>query len=338
MYSIVLAKVRIGKDESEWFEILTGFRQGCILSPTLFNLVLDYILRQLEKRYGPRLHLQCVNDMEYADDTCLIAECLEKILEVTELLAKESEKFGLKINTKKTKIMPVKCDLGPENDAIVMGNDIETVHSFIYLGSELTSDGDDEKEIKRRMALAGSIFDRLNKKIFRRHEISLALKMRLFNVCVIPVITYAASTWTMSKKLENKLDACETRWLRRMLRIKPTDRISNEIVRGRTKQITLSSRIRKMRLKWLGHVLRMNEKRITKKVFEWNPKGSRRRGRPKKRWIDCVDEDLKRCGLSIYGKTMGRTRVSLEGIAEDRGRWREVVMASMAGHSWKMTT
>lgn len=306
------------------------------MSPTLFNIVLDYILRQFEKKYDEGMQEQCVTDMEYADDTCMLAECIEKIIEITELLATESEKLGLKINTKKTKIMPVKCRTGPEKKIEIQGNETESVHSFTYLGCELTSDGSDELEIKRRMAMAGSVFNRLYAKIFRRHDISLKLKLRILNACVIPVLTYAASTWTITKNMEEKLDACEMRWLRRLLRIKPADRVTNESVRARTNQIQLSNRIREMRLKWLGHVLRMNEDRTTKKVFKWMPSGNRRRGRPRKRWIDCADEDLKRCGLSVYGKTLGRKRLTLEEIAADREQWREVVMASMAGHSWQM--
>jgi len=83
------------------------------------------------------------------------------------------------------------------------------------------------------------------------------------------------------------LDACESRWLIRIMRIKYKDRITNETIRQRTQQLPVSNKIRQMRLKWLGYVLRMKDNRLTKSVHQWYPTGKRSRGRPNKRWIDC---------------------------------------------------
>jgi len=72
-----------------------------------------------------------------------------------------------------------------------------------------------------------------------------------------------------------------------------------------------------MRLKWLGHVLRMKVNRLNKSVHEWNPTGKRSRGRQNKRWLDCIEEDLRRAGVTKCGKTAGRQRMTLNDIAPE---------------------
>jgi len=75
------------------------------------------------------------------------------------------------------------------------------------------------------------------------------------------------------------------------------DRITNETIRQMTQQVPLPVSNR-MRLKWLGHVLRMNDDRLTNSVHQWNATGKRSRRRPNKRWIDCIEEDLRRAGVN----------------------------------------
>jgi len=117
--------------------------------------------------------------------------------------------------------------------------------------------------------------------------------------------------------MENWLDACENRWLRRIMRIAYKDSITNETIRQR---VPMSNRSRQMRLKWFGHVLRMKVNTLTKSV---HLTGKRSTGRLNKRWMDCIEEDsievfLWRSGVTKCGKTAGRQRITLNGIAADR--------------------
>jgi len=133
------------------------------------------------------------------------------------------------------------------------------------------------------------------------------------------------------------LDACESRWLIRIMRIKYKDRITNETIRQRTQQLPVSNKIRQMRLKWLGYVLRMKDNRLTKSVHQWYPTGKRSRGRPNKRWMDCWrGSTTSRCNK--VWKTAGRQRMTLNDIAADRQQWRNLTAASMAEISWTMIT
>ena len=126
--------VRIEGENTEAFDVKTGLRQGCILSPTLFNITLDYILmkRAMEGREGIQVGERSLKDTEYADDAALLAETLMAVVALTDYLANESEKFGLKLNFPKTKIMAVTTKFGPLQQAVVNNNNIEVL-KILYI-------------------------------------------------------------------------------------------------------------------------------------------------------------------------------------------------------------
>jgi len=97
--------------------------------------------------------------------------------------------------------------------------------------------------------------------------------------------SHTEEPWSLTKHMENWLDACENRWIRRIMRIAYKDSITNETIR---QQVPMSNLSRQMRLKWFGHVLWMKVNTLTKSVH-LTGKGSR--GRPKERWMDCIEED-----------------------------------------------
>ena len=134
-----------------------------ILLLTVFNVTLDYILIQLKRTINDECRKipDQLFDLEYADDTTLMAKCMDRILELTGLLAEESQKWGLKINTKKTKITPVTKKNGPYQQVFCRGNEREIVYNFVYLGSGINANGSCVSEIRRRMALAGAVMNKL---------------------------------------------------------------------------------------------------------------------------------------------------------------------------------
>ena len=123
----------------------TGSTSRCILSPCLFNLYAEYIMRQAGiKIVGRNIsHLRC------ADDTTLMAESKEEVKNLLMKVKEESEKAGLKLSIQKTKIMPS----GPVTSWQIDGEVMETVTDFIFLGSKITADIDCSHEIKRRLLL-----------------------------------------------------------------------------------------------------------------------------------------------------------------------------------------
>ena len=100
--------------------------------------------------------------------------------------------------------------------------------------------------------------------------------------------------------------------------------------------IQLSNKIRRMQMKWSGHILRMSDNKTVKQVFRWEPSSRQSRGRPKKHWMDCV-EGLHRAGISRHGITTDRQHVSLQATEGDRSQWRELVAASTAETSFVTT-
>ena len=102
------ATVRTGHGTTDWFQIGKGVRQGCILSPCLFNFYAEYIVRNTgleEAQAGIKIARRNINNLRYADDTTLLAESEEELKSLLIKVKEESEKLGIKLNIQKTKIM-----------------------------------------------------------------------------------------------------------------------------------------------------------------------------------------------------------------------------------------
>ena len=128
--------------------------QGCILSPCLFNLYAEYIMRNagLEKiQTGIKIPRRNINNLRYADDTTLMAESEEELKSLLMKVKEESENVGLKLNIQKTKIMTSGLITSWQID----GETVEIVADFIFLVSKITADGDCSYEVKRRLLLEG---------------------------------------------------------------------------------------------------------------------------------------------------------------------------------------
>ena len=141
LYAGQEATVRAGHGTTDWFQIGKGVSQGCILSPCLFNLYAEYIMRNAgleEAQAGIKIVGRNINNLRYADDTTLMTESEEELKSLLMKLKEESEKVGLKLNIQKTKIMASTPITSWEID----GETVETVTDFIFLGSKITADGD----------------------------------------------------------------------------------------------------------------------------------------------------------------------------------------------------
>ena len=146
------ATVRTGHGTTDWFQIGKGVCQGCILSPCLFNLYAEYIMRNVgleEAQAGIKIARRNINNLRYTDDITLMAESKRNWRASWWKWKRRVRKAGLKLNTQKTKIMAS----GPITSWQIDGETMETVKDFIFLGSKITADGDHSLEIKRRLIL-----------------------------------------------------------------------------------------------------------------------------------------------------------------------------------------
>ena len=135
LYAGQEATVRTGCRTIDWFQIGKGVCQGSILSPYLFNLYAEYIMRNAglqEAQAGIKIAGRNINNLRYADNTTLIAESEEELKSLLIKVKEESEKAGLKLNIQKTKIM----SSGPITSWEIDGETVETVSDFILGGSK----------------------------------------------------------------------------------------------------------------------------------------------------------------------------------------------------------
>ena len=187
LYAGQEATVRTGHGTTDWFQIGKGVCKGCILSPCLFNLYAEYIMRNAgldEAQAGIKIAGRNINNLRYADDTTLMAES-EELKSLLMEVKKETKKVGSKFNIQKTKIMAS----GPITSWQIDGETLETVTDFIFLGSKITVDGDCSHEIKRCLLIGRKVTTNLDS-ILKSRDITLPTNVHVVKAMVFPIVTY----------------------------------------------------------------------------------------------------------------------------------------------------
>jgi hypothetical protein len=303
---------------TEWFSVESGVRQGCIISPILFLITIDWIMRRTtaDKARGIQWsffsHLE---DLDFADDLAILSTTHKQLQEKTDRLTSYAKQTGLNINTTKTQVM----NINPKQveHITVDGSPLENVDEFTYLGSLISSDNGVKKDIQARLGKARSAFARL-RPVWRSSQYSLKTKAKLYNSNVKSVLLYGSECWRVTKSDMNKIDVFHNSCLRQICRIFWPQKISNEELYKKTGCKNVTTEIKRRRFKWLGHVLRMDPDSIPRTALRWTPQGKRKRGRPKTTWRRTVESELKELGIT-WGEAQKR--------AKDRNDWRSIVVA-----------
>ena len=244
LYAGQEATVRTGHGTTDWFQIGKGEHQGCILSPCLFNLYAEYILRNAglyEAQAGIKIAGRNINNLRYADDTTLMEESKEELKSLLMKVKEESEKVGLKFNIQKTKIMAT----GPITSLKTDRETMETVTNFIFWGSKITAYGDCNHEIKGHLLLGKKVMTNLDR-ILKSRDINIPAKVHLVKAMVFPVVIYRCESWTTKRVEHRKIDAFELWCWRILLRVPWTARISNQSI---LKEISPEYSLEGLRLK-----------------------------------------------------------------------------------------
>jgi exonuclease III len=308
---------------TESFETVSGVRQGCILSPLLFLIVLDEVLRRAfsGSRRGIQWRLnEHLEDLDYADDIVLLSHNHRDMQSKTDDLVNEAQKVGLKVNISKTKDLRVNSNT---REAFRIGEEmIESVEDFTYLGSKVAADGGGLSDINHRINKARGAFAKL-RPVWRSNNINLHLKVKLFNACVKSVLLYGCETWFVTTNICQRLQAFVNRCLRNILGIWWPRKITNQLLWEKTGQSSINVEIKRRKFGWIGHTLRRNETEIPHSALEWNPQGSRRPGRPKNTWRRTV---LAECGKTSFGE--------LRATAKNRHRWKLKVDSLCSNGVW----
>ena len=178
-----------------------------------------------EAQTGIKIARRNIKKFRYADDTTLMAENEEELKSLLMKVKDESEKVGLKLNIQKTKIMTSDSITSRQID----GETVETVADFIFLGSEITADGDRSHEIKRRLLLGRKVMTNLDS-ILKSRDITFSTKARLVKAMVFPVVIYGCEIWSIKKAEHRRIDAFEVWCWRTLLRVPWTARRSNQSI------------------------------------------------------------------------------------------------------------
>ncbi|CAM1325864.1 Uncharacterised protein r2_g3476 [Pycnogonum litorale] len=312
--SAVLFNGHIG----DWFHTTVGVRQGCLLSPTLFNVFLERIMTDaLEDHEGTvSIGGRTITNLRFADDIDGLAGNEQELAMLVESLDTTSVAYGMEISAEKTKVMTNNIN-GISADMKVNGQKLGHVSRFKYLGSTITDEGS-KPEVLSRIAQTTAALTKL-KPIWSDNNITLQSKVRLMRSLVISIFLYACETWTLTADLHRRIRAMEMRCYRKLMSISYKDHITNEEIRNRIIQAIgpheeLLTIVKKRKLKWYGHISRSQG--LSKTILQGTVRGGRRRGRQKKRWEDNIREWT---GLSFSDS---------QRATEDRDRWRGIVAQS----------
>ena len=320
LYNKATSAVYLNNSIGDWFRTTVGVRQGCLLSPTLFNIFLERIMTDaLEEHEGTvSIGGRTITNLRFADDIDGLAGKEEELESLVKRLDTASTSYGMQISAEKTKLMTNNAN-GISTDIKINDDKIETVHSFKYLGAIVSNEGS-KPEILSRIAHATAALNKLNT-IWNNKNIDLSSKIRLMRSLVISIMLYACETWTLTADIEKRIQATEMRCFRRLLGISYKDHVTNREVKSRIEQAIgpyedLLTIVKRRKLVWYGHISRTSG--LAKTCLQGTVQGGRRRGRQKRMWKDNIREWT---GLKL-NEALRK--------ADNREEWRRIVARSAA--------
>ena len=210
----------------DWFQIGKRVCQGCIFSPCLFNLYVEYIMLNAgfnKAQAGIKFSGRNINNLRYADDTTFMAESKEELKGLLMKVKEENEKVSLILNSHNTKIMVS----GPISSWQVDGETMETLTDFILGGSKINEADDCSHEIKRCLLLGRKAMTNLGS-IIKSRDITLPTKVHIVKAMAFPVVMCGCEIWTIKQAECQKINAFELWYWRRLLRVPWTERRSNK--------------------------------------------------------------------------------------------------------------
>ena len=332
------------------FDIKSGVKQGCVLAPTLFNIFFALLLKHafgtstegvyLCTRSDGRLFNlarlkakskvteKTIRDMLFADDAAVVSHTEQELQRLMDRFSQACTDFGLTISLKKTNVMSQDVDTPPA--ICINDHQLEVVHQFTYLGSTISDNLSLDAEINKRIGKAATTLGRLTSRVWENKKLTTSTKMAVYNACIISTLLYGSETWTTYSRQERKLNSFHLRCLRRIFGIHWSDKITNAQVLERAGLPTIFTLLRQRRLRWLGHVQRMQDGRIPKDILYGElASGKRSIGRPQLRYKDVCKRDMK--ALDINTKNW-------EEVAADRSKWRSVLHKQLKSGEEKILT
>ena len=357
MHEGMKVKVRVGNDHTDDIEVRNGLRQGCVLAPVLFAIYAYAVLidwrdrceqQGIEVGYSfttkhggclPHSNMpakaiahsltQTINECQFADDVALVGTTQNNSANMTRVYGTTSGDWGLSASWTKTKVMrigpsqrkarPFHVDPDDDNSPVV-----EAVSKFRYLGVMFSDDGTPDAAVEDRIAKANRAFYSLLVPVFRESGILMRSKRMVYEATVLSSLSYCCHLLPLSQSHHKKLDQFHMSCVRRIVgynRIKQwKEHTSDEDLRRIFGNLeTPSERLRRFRLKWLGHVSRMPPWSLPNQaMFGWMEKKDHGQGgRHGLRWRDVVHRDLET-------RSLNSTESKWFWLTQDREIWRDI--------------
>ena len=334
-------RVRDDGESSEPILVTNGVKQGCVLTSTLFSMMFSAMLAEAFRDNSDgipirfrtdgklfnlrRLHakskvkMDCVRDLLFADDCALNASYEPEMQQSMDKFSSACDAFGLTISTKKTEVMyqPAPSKEYTESTITVNGEALKTVDKFTYLGSTLSRNVRINDEAVLRIAKASAAFGNLREKVWEREGLSIQTKLKVYKAVILPSLLYSCETWTVYSRHSKSLNSFHLKCLRKILKIRWQDKVPDTEVLHRADTTSIHTLISKNQLRWSGHVVRMDDNRLPKRIFYGElATGKRTTGGQYKRYKDTLKASLK--NFNIDPDTW-------ENLASIRTTWRSEI-------------
>ena len=287
------ASVMEGSDKSVPFSVTTGTKQGCILAPTLFSIFFSMMLHlafkeatdgvEIKSRFdlplasiatrhfndANRVVISTIRELLFADDCALAADTVEALQRLCDCFSSAARRFGLTISIKKTEVLyqPARGNAYEPPVIFIEGKQLKAVELFKYLGSLVSSHASPDEEITARIGKATSAYGRLNKRLWKNRDIRLDTKISVYKAAVTTSLLFGCETWTLKKAHIAQLEKFHQSSLRKIARIRWFHRVTNYEVLERCNIGSIRSMLESAILRWSGHVTRMSEDRIPKRLL-----------------------------------------------------------------------
>ena len=286
MYEGSETVVRFVVGTTEIFKVKVGLHQGSALSPFLFAVIMDRLTDEV-RREPPWTML-------FADDIVIFKETKEEVEQRLESWRYALERRVMKVSRSNTEYL---CINGENDDETVMMEDtkVPRVKKFKYLGSTVQESGGCEREVKKSVQAGWNGWRKVSEVICDK-RLPARVKGKVYNLVVRPAMVYGLRTVAVTKKQMEEMEVAEMKMLRFAMGMTRKDKIRNEHITSTVKVEQLGVKMREGRMRWYGHVMRRNQEYVGRKMMEMELPKKRRRGRPKRIFVDVVKEDIGKVG------------------------------------------